>query len=414
MIQLSQYVSLKGIYFFLGIGFFSVFLSIRAFAQDKGQNEYPLKPKKSYFLRTKYQSGYILPNKGLLKGENIHQEPYEFFQSANLEFGKQTQGQRLWERLYNYPSYGVGVYALDLFKGREELGTPYAVYGFFTAPFTRSRRASFDFEIGFGMSFNWNPYHEESNPFNNSVGSSANVYVDLGAHYHLRLSRHWYSQIGLAFTHFSNGALRLPNAGINLVSPRVALRYEFQPPTTSFAKGDIPEYEAENEFYVMLGMGWHNVRHDLINYFLAQETGLENVNETYFLSTLSMIYQRQVSWKVKLGGGMDITYDGAVPADVDLDDGVWDAEPRLKTLDKMNVALVGSFELLIDRLSIVLQPGYEVLRRNYKGRPERLYQRAGVKYHILPHVFTGINIRSTRFTLARFIEWNVGYRIRWK
>jgi len=42
------------------------------------------------------------------------------------------------------------------------------------------------------------------------------------------------------------------------------------------------------------------------------------------------------------------------------------------------------------------------------------YQRIGVKYHFWDHLVLGINIRAVNFSKADFIEWNIGYRIKWQ
>jgi len=33
---------------------------------------------------------------------------------------------------------------------------------------------------------------------------------------------------------------------------------------------------------------------------------------------------------------------------------------------------------------------------------------------LIPSVFAGINIRAYDFSVADYIEWNIGYRIKWK
>jgi hypothetical protein len=42
------------------------------------------------------------------------------------------------------------------------------------------------------------------------------------------------------------------------------------------------------------------------------------------------------------------------------------------------------------------------------------YQRIGLKYHIFENIFAGINVRAYDFSIADYIEWNIGYRIKWQ
>ena len=365
--------------------------------------------KKRFFARASHHTGYILPTNGFLKGYNATELPYQFYDANNLEFGKQTTGERLWEQLYDRPAYGIGFSRFGFRDANNELGRPCAIYGFLVGPIRRFWRSSLNFEAGFGLSYNWNPYDPESNPFNDAIGSGNNVYINLGLHYNWQLSHRLELDAGLMFYHFSNGATTLPNGGVNLISPKLSLRYNFYKSTLNLPKFDIPNYTPENEFYVLTSFGVSNIKADSIRPVLD----IQQVDKHYLMANISMFYQRQITWKLKLGGGIDLNYDGVVEADADLADGVWD-ESTLRPIDKMSVGIVGSVEWVIGDLSMIIQPGYEVLRNKVNGRRTRFYQRLGLKYHILPNTFVGVGVRAINFDESRFIEWNLGYRIKWR
>ncbi|MEN8251945.1 MAG: hypothetical protein ABFS32_23695 [Bacteroidota bacterium] len=76
---------------------------------------------------------------------------------------------------------------------------------------------------------------------------------------------------------------------------------------------------------------------------------------------------------------------------------------------------------------MVIQPGWYLYREAWKipdspsegisiprRKPGSSYQRVGLKYHMFKDVFVGINIRAYDFSIADFIEWNIGYRIEWR
>ena len=83
---------------------------------------------------------------------------------------------------------------------------------------------------------------------------------------------------------------------------------------------------------------------------------------------------------------------------------------------------------------MVVQPGWYVYREEWsvpesptpptednpvgisipRRKPGPSYQRIGLKYHIFENVFTGINVRAYDFSIADYIEWNIGYRIKWQ
>ena len=256
---------------------------------------------------------------------------------------------------------------------------------------------------GFGLSYNWTPYDPESNPFNHAIGSGNNVYINLGLHYKKQLSHRLELDAGLMLYHFSNGATTLPNAGINLISPKISLKYNFNRYSLQIPNFDIPKYNPENEIYVVASFGVSNIKTDSI----SPDLSIKKVDKLYAVGNLSIFYQRQVSWKLKLGLGTDVNYDGVVQADADLSDGLWH-ETTLRPTYKMSVGLVGSLEWIIGDLSMIIQPGYEIVRKKVDGRRTRLYQRLGLKYHILPNTFVGVSVRGINFNESRFIEWSLG------
>ena len=132
------------------------------------------------------------------------------------------------------------------------------------------------------------------------------------------------------------------------------------------------------------------------------------------MATFQLFYQKQVAWKSKFGAGIDVMYDGSLAADADLEDKIWNGNVSYTFVEGLSLALAASYELVISDLSIVIQPGYEIIRKETPGRPPKFYQRAGVKYHFNNDLFAGVNIHAIDFGVARYIEWNMGYRINWR
>ena len=100
-----------------------------------------------------YQAGKLLPSNEFVKGENAAGKPIDYYQSFSFQFAIETDGRELWQQLYNYPTWGFGLYTFDFFN-TDELGNPGAFYGFFNAPFVRFKKWSINYSIGSGMSFN--------------------------------------------------------------------------------------------------------------------------------------------------------------------------------------------------------------------------------------------------------------------
>ena len=95
--------------------------------------------------------------------------------------------------------------------------------------------------------------------------------------------------------------------------------------------------------------------------------------------------------------------------------------------NKLSVGAYGSFELVINKLSMIIQPGWYLYREDWevpeepsegisipRRKPGDPYQRIGLKYHIFNNVFVGINVRAYNFYVADYIGWNIGYKVNWR
>lgn len=363
--------------------------------------------KRKKFVGLTYQAGKVLPSNAFVKGENSNNKPIDYYQSGRAELGWQTDGRQLWEKLYNLPYYGIGYYHVDFFN-ENELGSPSALYGFLGGPIKRWNKLSWDFLFGFGLTYNWKSYDVDINPFNYAIGSNKTVYIDAGMTLNYPIGKRWDALWGMSFTHFSNGATTLPNLGINMMATKLGVKYNLQPERAEVKEWDIPEYQKESEFYVFLAMSSKQVSLDTTN------TGLKDkyYDVNYAMATVSVGRQWQISHKVKFGAGADLNYDGTMDAQYDIQDGEVNQITH-SFGEKLGVGVFASFEWVIGRLSVIAQPGYHVLRKEFEGQTPASYQRAGIKYHLWDDIFAGVNIRAYDFGVADYIEWTLGYRMKW-
>jgi hypothetical protein len=130
-------------------------------------------------IQASYQNGYVFGTNDFIKGNNAISDTINDFQALSFRLSKQTVGKKLWEQLYKYPEYGIGLYLGD-FQNPVEIGYPFGIYGFFNAPFKRWREFNFTYEIGFGATFNWKKYDPISNKYNISLGAGQSFLIDAG------------------------------------------------------------------------------------------------------------------------------------------------------------------------------------------------------------------------------------------
>ena len=392
-------------------------ISISAFAADSTKVK---KDRYNKSIRFFYQAGKVLPTNSFLEGDNASGKPIDYFQSFSLQYGIETDGRKLWQQLYGYPTWGFAFYAVNFFNP-EELGTPSAIYTFINAPIIkRFKNWSINYEVGFGLTYDWKPFDQNTNPFQYAIGSSNTVFIDAGLNADVNLGKHFNLTAGFTFTHFSNGAMRVPNMGINLFAPRVGVKYRFKP-REGFIVREIPKHQNNWEYIALVAASSKQLA-----FLMTDNPDSIYTAETYGVFTLSTGVNRQISHKVKFGAGVDFSYDGSYNSYISYENN--------KTTERLNagnnklaIGAYGSFELVINKLSMVVQPGWYLYREDWKvpeepsegisipGRkPGGSYQRIGLKYHIFENVFAGINVRAYDFSIADYIEWNIGYRVNWK
>ncbi len=372
-------------------------------------------------LRLFYQAGSVLPTNGFLRGDNAIGKPIDYFQSFSLQYGIETDGRKLWQQLYGYPTWGFAFYTVNFFD-TDELGKPSAVYGFINAPIIkRFKNWSINYEVGFGLTYNWKPFDQNTNPFQYAIGSSNTVFIDAGLVADFNIGKHFNLTAGFTFTHFSNGATKVPNMGINLAAPRIGLKYRFRP-RKEFVFVDVPKYKGNWEYIALFAASSKQLSFKVID-----NIDTAYVAETYGVFTISTGVNRQISHKVKFGAGIDVGWDGSYNSYISYLNNKTTERLNASNDNKLSVGVYGSFELVINKLSMIIQPGWYLYRAHWKvpnepsanisipnRKPGGSYQRIGLKYHIFDNVFVGINVRAYDFSVADYIEWNIGYKINWR
>ncbi|MGO3109067.1 MAG: acyloxyacyl hydrolase [Sphingobacterium sp.] len=331
-------------------------------------------------------------NGGILAEKEIKKTTFDraYYNGVNLKIGWKIQNSDdQYFTLYNNPIYGIGFYSSTF--NTDIIGSPYAVYGFVQSPFGNlsNKRWAFDYRIGLGISGNFRPYNEENNPLNVVIGAKNNVYIDLGIRTQYKLSPQWRAGLGLAFHHFSNGAMRLPNKGVNLVPVTASITYQPHPSEVLPDKSHILPPSRKILYHINYGMGWKQLQRDK--------------KRRFFKTTLSAYASTHVSHKWRMGGGFDLFYSASGNND----------EIAGEQSGKLSAKLSGgpSFYLvhvLNKKLVLNGNIGYYLHKEYFNGEIERVFLRAGARYYVYKNINAGMSIKAHKGK-ADFIEWTVGY-----
>lgn len=329
------------------------------------------------FLESKYQYGMIWKHSPSLQeiiGGNIH--------VFDISIGKQTFGKKGWQQLYRYPSFGFGYHFTDL-GNPEELGQAHALFSYMDIPMLRNKRHRLSYRISLGLA-----YFEKGNL---AIGSHINIFIDASVFYKLRLCKHLDLINSLGVTHFSNGAVKMPNLGVNLFTYKIGFHYRFKTPIQEFIKQDLPEIEKKNSFSVLAAAGVRQIKSD---------PG-KNFNTTSF----SVDYLRQINHRHNIGAGIDVFYDKAMYSILSND--------TIKVVPLNDVMRYGthvSFEAILNKLVFTVQVGTYIFTA-YK-KDGAIYERVGLKYFITKNILANITLKTSK-GIAHFIEWGLVCRLYW-
>ena len=396
----TKYYNLMNIKFF-SLCFF-VFISQFSFSQMIEKDT--LTTKKHYSLTSLYQNGYVFQTNEFVRGRNAENDTINAFETFSIRYTKQTSGKKLWQQLYNYPEYGIGIW-LGNFYNPEEIGLPIALYGYFSAPFYRWEKISIDYELGFGMTFNWKSY-SPANIYNIAISSKMTSYIDFGIKVEYCFTNKFCLDLGFSVSHFSNGRLKEPNYGLNTIAPKIGLKYNFNKDIQIFNKQIVRKYSKRNEFCFYSFIGSKNILYDSLNISASEKFE----GESYLVTGFSFVYNRQMSYKSKIGLGFDISYDGSVNAQIAVENGELEISSG-KFANSLQISVFPSYELVINKVSLILQPGIYIYRHKFRIHSPVFYQRIGLKYNFYNNLFIGLNLRAYKYHISDFIEWNFGIKI---
>ncbi len=351
--------------------------------------------------------GNVLPTNAFVKAQNKDADGLAHYTSYSLRLAKQTTGDNLWQQLYGFPLYGVGIYSA-FFKDTPKLGNPIAIYGFFNAPFFRTGRWSLNYELGLGYTMNWNSYNPVENPNNIAISADNSVYIDAALNLKYLLSEKLSLTLGYGFTHFSNGALKMPNKGLNTESARISVSYNFNQGPIHYYSRVIPPFK---DYYEWIISGYGGARNMIyMGADVSQAIRMKGVN--YAVYGISSTLNHQINYKSKVGLGITMEFNGSQNTQIVVENGLLDGAD-LPFQRHLALSIYPSYELVLNNLSLIIQPGLYLYRMKTSNMTPSFYQRIGVKYHFIRDTFIGINLRAYNFYESDFIEWTIGHRVCW-
>ena len=346
------------------------------------------------------------------------------------EIAVEWQSTDGWHRYFNYPYLGVGAIYLSL-GNPDILGYALAVYPYINFPIIRAGRFSVNFKAGAGVSYVTKTFADfrdsvfsgtlEFDSSNVAIGSHLNVYFAAGLNADVRLSDNISLTAEYGWNHISNGMIKAPNSGINMLNAFIGLKY-------------TPNYEARRNEYLRYYYAPDIPRNISVEITASgglrqryMRDGGEGYGKTFPIASLAAAIYKPITNLYRMGIGGDFFYDGVYTSG--LSSGYKREYITVDELkNKLRFGLSWQNELIMGRLTAGIHAGVYLFNpvKNlepygsvsskgiiYPYNPEEevgwFYTRVSGKYLLAKHIYASIGLK-THLQKAEFIEWGLGYR----
>jgi hypothetical protein len=316
-----------------------------------------------------------------------------------LSLHRNTYGQHRWEVLHNYPSIGLTFYysplSFRIDDISKELGQVFALYPFLNFPINPSETSKLTFKLGVGLSYLTNKFDPKENYHNYAIGSHVNAAINLSFEYRQRIFERltWVTSLGL--THFSNGATRSPNMGINIFSVASGFSFHLTKPKSLLDRRLRPklfifEFDGRQHFIT-------DVQYTIGFKDLSQQYG---THQYFFVHDLAANFMFQITERDRIGLGAEVVWDNS--------DRV--KEPYFQAF--LKPAGLIAYEMMLDRMSFMFNVG---IRKNAPGKNQAFlfYQKLGLRYYVWDGLFATLSF-TTYDIKADFISVGIGYHFNHK
>ncbi len=176
-----------------------------------------------------------------------------------LAISKQMNGKHEWEYANHYPFLGAAI-AYNIIGNDSIIGDAYSLLPYIELPIVRGKKFFATFRIGTGIAYLTKHYDEVENPINNVIASHFNNTTQSSISANWKASDHVTMLFGGSFTHYSSGAVRLPNLGINIPAWRIGIRVTPKPYSSNeFITHQLSEVPKKIFINAQLGIGFQEL-----------------------------------------------------------------------------------------------------------------------------------------------------------
>ncbi|MCK4923043.1 MAG: acyloxyacyl hydrolase [Bacteroidales bacterium] len=328
-------------------------------------------------ITTYYHHGYLFP----------HHPSMAYFTAENIN-GFEIIASKYYPSINpdRPPEIGFGYYFSNL-GDRDVYGLAHGLYMMLGGDFFKNRSKIYLQQgISFGISYNTEHFDIKENYSNRAIGSHLNTFFILSMNMKVKLGQNLLLSAGPSLVHMSNGNIKRPNFGLNLINSRVGLTWKMNPVKSSSIEFFEPLEYNKNRYLILFSGG---VRHQS-----------RLIPEYFPVGSFIAEYSRRLGLNHALGIGIDFIYDPTEGLEL------YVIGAHIENIIPWHGGIHLSYERIWNKLSIILQPGYKIIAPS----EHYFYQfnRVGFRYKFNNNIVLNYSIKTHSFA-ADFIEFGVGY-----
>jgi hypothetical protein len=333
-------------------------------------------------------------------GELLREALESGYWAINVRYGWQSANPQGWQSKYLYPAYGLGWY--NGFLGNPDVvGSPGAFFGFISFPLFNHPRHQMVIEPAFGLSYDFEPFHHETNHMNDAIGSRFNLFFNLNTGAKYRLNREMDMVYGFDLTHFSNGRTFRPNTGINLTGFNLGIRYHFNTRQNRVDGSAHPDIILPARPELEIFKRSQSVRQGFISIFgagsVVQNPEDMGTSIQYGTSTGMLEYQYVLNTKNAFTAGLNYFYDGS----------------RIPTHEVKNhfLGFHTGYDFRFWDMSIRTQVGTYLTKEGRQAKGN-FFLRPALRYDFARNFYVQLGLKTLAGPRADWLEPGIGTKIR--
>ncbi|UPT66933.1 MAG: acyloxyacyl hydrolase [Sphingobacteriales bacterium JAD_PAG50586_3] len=311
-------------------------------------------------------------------------------QAAELTVSKPVSGLKPWHLFYKNSVVGVSLIHYRL-GYNDVLGNATGLYTFNRFNLVGNRGTHLRFGMGVGVGYLSKVFNKDDNHKNVTIGSHINALVNFQLLFEQCLTPRLFFNAGVGITHFSNGAFKTPNLGLNLPAVTAGLLYRFQPAPV------VNRYQ-RNEF---------DINKQLIFSVIAT-IGRKQIyppdGYSYMVNGLMFNITKQVGYKSGLTLTIEAFNDRSIRALMNYTD----PNVNPKYFQTVRPGIAFGYDVWLGKLSFLFQAG--VYPYTYYKGDGRIYSRLALRYSLPYGLLANFSLKS-HFAKADCFEFGIGYTL---